>query len=631
MSIGKAKYLGTLEVPMNENRLRPLFPSDDIGFPDSYRSFRFPSSPTRPEPAKNGMTFYNSMTKMLESYQDGEWIALFKSTSADPEPSLRIEAGFNVKLEERPDGAIRINVPEVGDLTTAMNVGSGQGSIFQKKTGTNLNFRRLVSANEHLQIETGDETISFTVRDPGETNTIRNIGAGVPLYTAKAGPELLLRTLTGSMSINVSHISDMIQFDLGSDLVFNGKIGIGLPQTAGSQSEPGRLRYNPEKDALEAGLKDGWHTVGTVTGMFLPLSGGSLGGVLEAPRLSTSDLLLKDGILHGAGMQISLEGASIVSGFTGLIDGIRFPDVSVWWKSYTGAAEGFLVKTKEGLSTAQITAVPGQLLLNGTTIGFADNPTLPGMASVLLPSGPQETRDERIGAIRYNSKSAQFEGRQPSGWNNFTTSDRGTFEEVVIRGNVFIGGTMNGRNFGMDLEAFAQMDNILGIPRRSTEGGTAVTIQADPDKPGIHVSDTGSTLLIGVNPKELVQPILDQIDTELVRSGSTVIGRTIDGRDLARDGVVIDHLEQIGIGVMTSEGNGQFQARTITPSALPTGVGLSVDNPHGEGEIRIGLRLGELPQVTDMKPTDRIVVFTDRGNATISFGDLLSAIKVGLN
>ena len=619
---------------MNENRIRPLFPEDDIQFPDSYRSFRFPSSSVRP-PAAEGVTYYNTSTKMIESFQNGEWIPFGISmvpVEARPADALNlIEAGSNVSIERTTSGAIRIHVPQIGDLTTAMNVGSGGGSLFQNKIGTNLFFRRLRSTNDHLLISTDDESVSFTMQDPGESNTIRNLGNGVAIGSGKHESELLLRTLIGSDSITITPDDVLIRFELGSNVIFRGDLGIGLPQADGSQFQTGRLRYNPTKDVLEAGLKDGWHTLGTVTGTFLPLAGGTLQGPLYGPRIGTLDLDLTEGTLTGPGMTIDLEGAKIASGLTGTIDGVRFPDMVEWWSSFKTAPAGLLVKTKAGFNTVSLSTVAEQLQLDGYKLGLAENLALPGLGSVLLPSGPTMTRgDLRPGAVRFNSLTAQFEGCHLQGWRSFVTYEEARVKELVVEGDIFISGMMNHRNFGEDLERFAELEKIRGIPSRSDTGWSTVAIVADVKRPGIHVSDLGEEIAIGIDAAMLVGPILEQVDQNIIRAGSIVAGRTIDGRNLALDGMVIDQLKGLDAGILTSEGEGQFGSRSITASALPANAGLSVDNPLGEGEIRLGLRLADLPTISKIVGTDRIVVTTDNGNATISFTDLVIAIKAAL-
>ena len=572
---------------------------------------------------------------MIESFQNGEWIPFGISmvpVEARPADALNlIEAGSNVSIERTTSGAIRIHVPQIGDLTTAMNVGSGGGSLFQNKIGTNLFFRRLRSTNDHLLISTDDESVSFTMQDPGESNTIRNLGNGVAIGSGKHESELLLRTLIGSDSITITPDDVLIRFELGSNVIFRGDLGIGLPQADGSQFQTGRLRYNPTKDVLEAGLKDGWHTLGTVTGTFLPLAGGTLQGPLYGPRIGTLDLDLTEGTLTGPGMTIDLEGAKIASGLTGTIDGVRFPDMVEWWSSFKTAPAGLLVKTKAGFNTVSLSTVAEQLQLDGYKLGLAENLALPGLGSVLLPSGPTMTRgDLRPGAVRFNSLTAQFEGCHLQGWRSFVTYEEARVKELVVEGDIFISGMMNHRNFGEDLERFAELEKIRGIPSRSDTGWSTVAIVADVKRPGIHVSDLGEEIAIGIDAAMLVGPILEQVDQNIIRAGSIVAGRTIDGRNLALDGMVIDQLKGLDAGILTSEGEGQFGSRSITASALPANAGLSVDNPLGEGEIRLGLRLADLPTISKIVGTDRIVVTTDNGNATISFTDLVIAIKAAL-
>ena len=469
------------------------------------------------------------------------------------------------------------------------------------------------------------------MQDPGESNTIRNLGNGVAIGSGKHESELLLRTLIGSDSITITPDDVLIRFELGSNVIFRGDLGIGLPQADGSQFQTGRLRYNPTKDVLEAGLKDGWHTLGTVTGTFLPLAGGTLQGPLYGPRIGTLDLDLTEGTLTGPGMTIDLEGAKIASGLTGTIDGVRFPDMVEWWSSFKTAPAGLLVKTKAGFNTVSLSTVAEQLQLDGYKLGLAENLALPGLGSVLLPSGPTMTRgDLRPGAVRFNSLTAQFEGCHLQGWRSFVTYEEARVKELVVEGDIFISGMMNHRNFGEDLERFAELEKIRGIPSRSDTGWSTVAIVADVKRPGIHVSDLGEEIAIGIDAAMLVGPILEQVDQNIIRAGSIVAGRTIDGRNLALDGMVIDQLKGLDAGILTSEGEGQFGSRSITASALPANAGLSVDNPLGEGEIRLGLRLADLPTISKIVGTDRIVVTTDNGNATISFTDLVIAIKAAL-
>jgi hypothetical protein len=54
------------------------------------------------------------------------------------------------------------------------------------------------------------------------------------------------------------------------------------------------------------------------------------------------------------------------------------------------------------------------------TVGLASNAILPGQGSVTLPQGTTGQRVNNLGAVRYNTSLAQFEGYTNTGWNQFS-------------------------------------------------------------------------------------------------------------------------------------------------------------------------------------------------------------------
>lgn len=614
---------------MNENRIRSVFTDSDIGFPESYRSFRFPEAAERPEP-RNGTTFYNTTTKALETCVEGQWVRVGETaaeTEKAPEQApLSFVEGDNVKLEHQQDGSIRISVPAVGDYTTAENIGQGTGFLYRGKSGTNLNLRRLRSTNENLVIETESDTITFTVKDPGETNTGRNVGDGVPVFLSKDHAELVFRSLSGAGGITVSEKPNGV-IEIGStfNIFPDGKIGLNLPASTDKSSRAGTIRYNPKADVFEGVLSTGMVQFSTSTGTFLSLKGGDLSGPLTAPTIGASDIHVSNRL---TATEINLEGAKIVSGLTGTIDGYRFPEIAATFDIINKVEPGILIRTNSGYTSKTLRGIPNQIaILDDYSFGISPDPTIPGTDSMVLPIGGAGTRTDRIGAIRYD-QAGRFEVCYPTGWETVVTSDHGSMSSLRVIGDAYISGTLNGRNIAAFMDRLDHLDEVRGLAYRSELGWVTSAISADPERPGIHVSDTGTRILIGIDAQSVVAPLLAQIDQTIVRSDSMVIGRTIDGRNLVRDGAVLDSLTGMEPGLIVALGHGQFASRAVTASALPSAAGISVSNSTGTGDIRIGLTLSDLPEVTTVSDTDWVVVSTASGNAKISMANLRSALGV---
>jgi len=105
---------------------------------------------------------------------------------------------------------ITLDVPAIGEVNTAANVGTGTGLVYRDKTGANLNFKSLKQGT-NLTIANNADDITLSGPVPGEVNTASNVGAGTGLvYRDKTGANLNLRSLIAGAGIAITNNADDI-------------------------------------------------------------------------------------------------------------------------------------------------------------------------------------------------------------------------------------------------------------------------------------------------------------------------------------------------------------------------------------------------------------------------------------
>ena len=182
--------------------------------------------------------------------------------------------------------------------------------------------------------------------------------------------------------------------------------GLGIGTTDGGAQGPFSLFLNGTSASLEnasTGLiaKTGSNTVTNrsiaVGTAGLSVANGS--GVSGNPTLSLTGLALSAATLSG-------------NGIVSLVGGSYFQNVTL-----TGTTNQISIANPNGGSNP--------------TFSIADNPVLPGLAAMTVPSGATGDRPAVAsnGQIRYNTTTSQFEGYQNSAWQAIGTGS-GTVTEV---------------------------------------------------------------------------------------------------------------------------------------------------------------------------------------------------------
>lgn len=219
---------------------------------------------------------------------------------------------------------------------------------------------------------------------------------------------------------------------------------------------------------------------GTVSGRTLSGTANQIGvtngdGVAGSPVFSISD----DPVLPG------VEGVTVPNGTTA--ERPVLPNAGlVRYNSTTSRLEGYTTGWQTlGGGDGTVTSLSGVTdeisIQNPTTtpiVGIADNPILPGLASVKVPAGTTAQRPASPvnGQFRYNAQIGFFEGYANGAWDQFTTGGSGvtsvdvsggttglttTGGPITSTGTITLSGTLITPNGGTGLNTYAAGDTLF--------------------------------------------------------------------------------------------------------------------------------------------------------------------------
>lgn len=392
----------------------------------------------------------------------------------------------------------------------------------------------------------------------GEANTASNLGAGQAVFASKVGFDLQFKSIRAGTNVSIGSNAN--------EIIINA-VGTGEVNTASN--------------------------VGAGTGTVFD---SKIGPDLQFKSLRSINPNLT--IVNNAN--------TIDFDFTGGVgetnDGINLG----------GGGEVFLNKVGLNLRFRTITGIGNEISINPTSteleVGLADNPVMPGSASMVIPSGPTASEPAPIdGMIRYDTTAAELRAVIAGAWQTVETSI-GTFLPLT-------GGTMNG-----DIVLAAGV-NIIGGNMSN------ITLQA----PLIMVAGA---------------------DIDMSAGGDIVMqaAATVDGRDIDVDGVVLDNINttgSFGMVARTADPN-VFERRTLTGTAdqivVSNGNGVSgnptfsiADNPAFGGTGSMVIPFGTTAQQpaapTDgmfrINTTDNVVEYYIGGNWIRSISTIGGAVTGG--
>lgn len=259
-------------------------------------------------------------------------------------------------------------------------------------------------------------------------------------------------------------------------------------------------------------------------------------------------------VAAGTGIQVktsatTLTGRSIAAGTAGLSvadgDGIAAnPTISlsgIVLNLAQSSGVGLLTRTSGnsiGIVTLQGTANEIDVA-NGTgngsdpTVGLADNPVVPGLQGIVLPSGTTGDRpgSPTNGTLRYNSQTGTFEGYANSVWGAITT---GTGVTSITAGTGLTGGTITSTGtIAIDNTVVATLTDAQTLTNKTISGASnTLTNISNASLTNSSVTYNGVTVALGAsgtitaaNPNALTVGTGLQLDSGTTYDGSAA--RTI--------------------------------------------------------------------------------------------------------
>lgn len=573
----------------------------DVTFPDKIVDFStigpqgviLPSGTTleRPVVATTGTLRFNTTIGTTEVYQGGTWASL-TTTAVSGETNTAsnlgagqgvyatkvgtdlqfksLVAGTNVTIGSNAT-EITINAVGTGEVNTASNVGTGTGTIFDSKLGTDLQFKSLISVNPNLTITNNGSVVEFNFTGGiGEVNSGVNTGGGAEIYRDKPVSDLRFRTIVAAGNeISTTQTVDTVIIGIADDPIIPGTLSVTIP-AGPSATEPlpsnGMMRYDTTSNNLKAVVNGAWQTISTASGTWLPLSGGTmtgditLGGGVNIVGSANSQLIWSNKIVMQAGADIDMSlGGNIVIQTGKTVDGRDISEDGIVLDAVNNTGSiGFITRTADPSSFAfrtidgssnQITIIDRDGIAGNPTISITDNPVIGGNESVTIPVGATLNRPATPtdGMVRINSTTQNLEYRAGGIWTTPLTNRGGT----VTSGPINMG--------------------------------------------GFDINNIGLT----------------------------------DGRDLGADGAIIDQLAGItsDTGVVVKSG-GSFWSRLIIPSAVGGRLGINVQNGNGSTDIEIGLDINGLGSTAGLALTDTFPTYSSGAttNTKATINDLLTLI-----
>lgn len=180
------------------------------------------------------------------------------------------------------------------------NIGTGDGDIYSGVSGSTHQLREIVSNNGDLTITNNGDIIEFDADIPpaGETNTASNSGAGAALFKQKTGVDLEFRSLLSAdpSLLTITENTDEIEFSFTTDPVFTGSSHIRVPTgTTGNRPNvpnTGHFRLNSITSQAEYYDGSGWSQLYDVMAEVAMTSGSTMTGDIEFT--SGSSLIIND-------------------------------------------------------------------------------------------------------------------------------------------------------------------------------------------------------------------------------------------------------------------------------------------------------------------------------------------------
>lgn len=230
-------------------------------------------------------------------------------------PALNFVSGTNISFTESSTNnykTITINSTIPNPLTIT-NVGGGT-SLYKNFTST-YNFKTLV-AGSNVSISPDTDTVTISVNNIGEINTVSNTGAGIGLFKDKTGANLNFKSIIAgnNISFDTSNPNQIIINNTGTSGISTGQnIGAGTGRVY-VNNLASVLRFKSIKAGNNIQIIDG---ASEIIISATPLTNTEGGGLPNSENGGTDPLLINNSNLVNSSGQLK----SLIAG-----DGLIFAD-----------------------------------------------------------------------------------------------------------------------------------------------------------------------------------------------------------------------------------------------------------------------------------------------------------------
>lgn len=320
--------------------------------------------------------------------------------------------------------------------------------------------------------------------------------------------------------------------------------GVTVQTTTGAIAGAGALNYTFLTVGSQGSLPNARSI--TVGSGLTTVDGGA--GSTYAINLTGAPLSL---VTSGTGIQVKT-GTNTVAPvslqFTGTGFNIANPDGTTGNPtfSYTGimanlstySGTGLLTVNGTNIGSTSVYGVANQTVVTNAntapTIGLANNPVIPGVASLTLPIGQTTDRPAGTnGMIRYNSTLLTYEGYSNGAWaqfslaggvTSFSAGSTGLTPNTPTNGAVTLGGTLATSNGGTGLTGTPTNGQLL------IGNGSGYTLSTITAGSGVTVTNGAGTITIGVSGSGVVnsfQTSLSGLTPSTATSGAVTLAGTL--------------------------------------------------------------------------------------------------------
>jgi len=167
-----------------------------------------------------------STTALTGASNLGSGSQIFSSISGQNLTFRSLTAGSSIQLTQNANDIVISTTAEQNDGTNLGTPGAGKVEVYSSKSGSTLQFKRLVAGSNVSLSQTANE-ITIAATSDGEINDGSNLGSGEQIYAGKVGQTLNFRTIVAGSNVNLTSSANSVTIDAVGDITNGVNLGSG--------------------------------------------------------------------------------------------------------------------------------------------------------------------------------------------------------------------------------------------------------------------------------------------------------------------------------------------------------------------------------------------------------------------